>query len=166
MPSQPGKETIATHILATISRSKSHQTMKFGQLIEYNIKNIFLKKSTQNMVGKRVLDPFLKNQNWAYLWINCVKSSTACFYCMPGWGLSKHIKTKLQTICFYLPKAFLKNNKNMSGTNLLASFSAWFLRKNISPVIFFNINITWPDFPVWLPLLCEILSNMCIVIVC
>ena len=32
--------------------------MKFGQLIDYNMKNIF---HTQNKVEKLVIDPFLKN---------------------------------------------------------------------------------------------------------
>ena len=45
MTSQPGKQTIAIHILPNISRSKGNQTMKFGQLIEYNMRNIFLEKS-------------------------------------------------------------------------------------------------------------------------
>ena len=45
MMSQPGKQTIAIHILPNISRSKGNQTMKFGQLIEYNMRNIFLEKS-------------------------------------------------------------------------------------------------------------------------
>ena len=35
-------QTIATHILINISRSEDNQTMKFGQLTEYNMKNIFL----------------------------------------------------------------------------------------------------------------------------
>ena len=43
--SQPGSQTIAIHILTNISRSKRNQTIKFGQLIEYNMRNIFLKKS-------------------------------------------------------------------------------------------------------------------------
>ena len=34
MTSQPGKQTIAIHILPHFSRSKGNQTMKFGQLIE------------------------------------------------------------------------------------------------------------------------------------
>ena len=34
--SQPGLQTIAIHILPYISESKGNQTMKFGQLIEYN----------------------------------------------------------------------------------------------------------------------------------
>ena len=35
MTSQPGQQTIATHILPNISRSKGNRTMKLGQLIEY-----------------------------------------------------------------------------------------------------------------------------------
>ena len=37
--------------------------MKLGYLMEYNMRNIFLKKQTQNMVKKLVLDPFIKKQN-------------------------------------------------------------------------------------------------------
>ena len=44
MTSQPGQQTIAIHILANISRSKSNQTIKLGQLIEYNKRNIFAQK--------------------------------------------------------------------------------------------------------------------------
>ena len=35
---------ITVHILPNILQSKGNQTMKFGQLIEYNKKNIFLQK--------------------------------------------------------------------------------------------------------------------------
>ena len=45
MTSQPGQQTIVIHILPNISRSKHNQTMKFGQLIEYNMRNFFLGKS-------------------------------------------------------------------------------------------------------------------------
>ena len=82
--------------------------MKFGQLIEYNMRNIFLEKHTQNVVEKLVPDHFLKNQNWAYLWINSLKFYTVCFYCMPSWGLLKYIETKLQTACFYLILNYFK----------------------------------------------------------
>ena len=44
MTSQPGKQTIAIYILSSTSRSKGNQTMKFGQLTEYNMRNIFLEK--------------------------------------------------------------------------------------------------------------------------
>ena len=36
--------------------------MKFGQLINYNMRNIFLEKS-QNVVEKLFPGPFLKNRN-------------------------------------------------------------------------------------------------------
>ena len=42
MASQPGLQKIIIHILPNISQSKDNQTMKFGQLIEYNKRNIFL----------------------------------------------------------------------------------------------------------------------------
>ena len=45
MTSQSGYQTIVIHILPNISRSKSNQTMKFGQLIECNMRNIFLETS-------------------------------------------------------------------------------------------------------------------------
>ena len=48
MTLQPGLQTIAIQILPNISQSKGNQAMKFGQLIEYNKRNIFL----QNLCGK------------------------------------------------------------------------------------------------------------------
>ena len=45
MTSQPGKQTIAIHILSNISRSKGNQTMKIDQLIACNMRIIFLAKS-------------------------------------------------------------------------------------------------------------------------
>ena len=44
MTSQPGSQAITIHILSNISQNKGDQKMKFGQLIEYNMKNIFLEK--------------------------------------------------------------------------------------------------------------------------
>ena len=38
--------------------------MKFGQLIEYNMRNIFLEKSYTKCGGETFPDPFLKIQNW------------------------------------------------------------------------------------------------------
>ena len=42
MTSQSGYQTISIHILSDISRSKGNQTMEFGQLTDYDIRNIFL----------------------------------------------------------------------------------------------------------------------------
>ena len=48
MMSEPGLQTIAIHIILNVSKSKYNQAMKFGQLIEYNKRNIFL----QELYGK------------------------------------------------------------------------------------------------------------------
>ena len=45
MTSQTEKQTITIDILLDVSKSKDNQTMKFVQLIEYNLRNIFLKES-------------------------------------------------------------------------------------------------------------------------
>ena len=48
MTSQPGQKTTTIHILPNISRSTGNQTMKFGQVIEYNNINIFFKNHAKN----------------------------------------------------------------------------------------------------------------------
>ena len=58
MMSQPDHQTIILHILPNISRSKGNQTMKFGQLIECNMRNIFLEKSYTKCGGETSLRPF------------------------------------------------------------------------------------------------------------
>ena len=50
--------TIAIHILPNISRSKDNQTMKFGHLIEYNIRNLFIEKSYTKCGKKTIPRPF------------------------------------------------------------------------------------------------------------
>ena len=45
-------------MLPNISRSKGDQTMKFGQLIEYNMRNIFLEKSYSKCGGETSPEPF------------------------------------------------------------------------------------------------------------
>ena len=61
MTSQPGKQTIAIHILPYISRSKDNQTVKSGQLIEYNMRKYFLEKSNPKWGGETSPKPFSKN---------------------------------------------------------------------------------------------------------
>ena len=81
--------------------------MKFGQIIEYKMRNIFLENYTRNAVEKLFPDSFPKTQNLAYLCIDSLKFYTVYFDCMPSWGLSKCIETKLETT-FISVKAFLK----------------------------------------------------------
>ena len=58
MMPQPGQQTIVIHILPDISLSKGNQAMKFGQLIEHNMKNIFLEKSYAKCGGETSSKPF------------------------------------------------------------------------------------------------------------
>ena len=44
MISQTKQRIITTNILPNISRNKDNQAVKFGQLIEYNMRNLFLEK--------------------------------------------------------------------------------------------------------------------------
>ena len=58
MTSQPGYQTIVIHILPNISRSKDRQTLKFGQLIEYKMRNIFHEKCYTKCSGETSSRPF------------------------------------------------------------------------------------------------------------
>ena len=60
MTSQSEKQTVAIYILPNISKSKGSQKMKFGQLIEYNMRKIFLEKSYTKCVGGTIPRPFSK----------------------------------------------------------------------------------------------------------
>ena len=51
MISQPGEQTSAIQILPNISRGKGNQTMKFGQSVECNMRNIFIEKSYSKCDG-------------------------------------------------------------------------------------------------------------------
>ena len=57
MTSKPGQQTIAIHILPDISRSKGNQTMRFDQLIKYNMRNIFVEKSYTKYAGEIIPRP-------------------------------------------------------------------------------------------------------------
>ena len=112
MTSQSGKQTVAKNILPNILRSKANKTMKFGQLIEYNIRDVFLEKPYTKSGGKTIPRSFSKKSKWACLWINSLKFYTLWFCCILSWGLSKDIETKLQTkLAFTSYKSVLKNKK-------------------------------------------------------
>ena len=56
--SQPGKQAIAIHILSNTSSSKGNQTQS---------------NSTNSVIEKLFPGSLLKNQHWAYLWINSLE---------------------------------------------------------------------------------------------
>ena len=115
------------------------------------------------MVDKLVPDPFLKTENWAYLWINSLKFYTVCFYYMASWWLSKYIETKLHSTCFHLILRFFKTYIKR-GLELVSL--SHFLHNLWRKIFLLLYSINWPNFIVWLPLLCKILGNMCIEFFC
>ena len=50
--------------MSNISRRKGNQTTKFGQFIEYNMRNIFLKKLYTKCTGGISPRPFSKNSKF------------------------------------------------------------------------------------------------------
>ena len=87
---QPEKQLQYT--LSDISRSKCNHTKKFGQLIEYNTRNIFLVESCTKFGGQTSPRPFYENQNRAYLWINSLKCYNFCFSFMSKSKTTKTLK--------------------------------------------------------------------------
>ena len=51
-------ETITIQASPNISRKACNQAMKFGKLIDYNVKNIFLQTSCRNEEGRLIPDIF------------------------------------------------------------------------------------------------------------
>ena len=133
--------------------------MKFGQLIEYDKRNTFLQKSYRKWAGR--LDPCL-------------------FLFKKSFIQSKSKWSAAQYISIALKVAYNKNKlyKNLDyWSRDVLNFE--FLQKGlgvVSPTHFvYDLSrkvflmlypINWPNFIVWFPLLLEILSNMCIAIVC
>ena len=58
MTSRLDFQTIAIRILPKISQIKGNRTMKFGQLVEYNKRNIFFQNDAENEAVGLVPDLF------------------------------------------------------------------------------------------------------------
>ena len=82
MTSQPGYQTIVIHTLPNISRRNGNETMKFGQLIECNMRNIFLEKSFTKCGGKTNPRLFSEKLKLSISLDNSLKFYRVCFYCM------------------------------------------------------------------------------------
>ena len=119
MTSQPGEQTISIHIFTNISRRKGNQAIKFGQLIEYNMRNIFLEKSYTKCGRKTISRPFSKKSKLSFILKFYIFVSIVC----QVEDYRKCLKLSCIPLAFTSYKAFLKNKKR-SRTSLPASFSA------------------------------------------
>ena len=75
------------------------QTMKFDQLIDYNVRNIFLEKSYTKCDGETSPGPFSEKIKLSISSDQESKVSYSLFYYMLSRRLSKYIETALQTTC-------------------------------------------------------------------
>ena len=162
MTSQPGQQKKAIHILPNISRSKSNQTIKLGQLIEYSRRNIFLQKLCRKWGWETSSRPLL-------IFKKCLirgksKWSAASFqYISIALNLGYN-KNKLYKTLDYWSRDMCNFNFPEKGLGLVSP--PHFVYK-ISREMFLTLySINWPNSIVWLPLPLEIFGNMCITIVC
>ena len=117
------------HILLIVSRSKSNQPMKFGQLLECNMRNIFPEQSCTNCDGETCHRLFSEKLKLSIsLDISSLKFPTVCF-CLASCGLSKFIETKLQTTCFHLILGFLNTQKKVWNQSSCLNFCIIFEEK-------------------------------------
>ena len=129
------KTNNCNNILSNISRSKVNQTVKFGKLIEYNMRNNFLEKSYTKFVGETIPRPLkikMEHISGSIIW----SFKQFVYIVCQVEGYRNILKLRYRAPAFTSYKAFFKNKKR-SITSLSASFSAWFLKKNISLVIFY-----------------------------
>ena len=126
--------------------------MRFGQLLEYNMENIFLEKSYTKCGKETIPRPFTK----FVLFVRQVE------------GYQYTLRLSCRPLSFSSYKSCLKNKWGLelvSLPHLLHDF--W--RK----IFLLLYSINWANFIVWWPLLrqinrviCVFLGNMCLVIVC
>ena len=133
--------------------------MKRGQLIGYNMKNIFLEKPYTKCGGETSSRPISKKLKLS-MNLSLDQQSEHLYSFLLFCVKIEDYQNILKPLAFTSYEAFWKNKKR-SRISLLASFSAWLLRGNILMLD----SINWLTFIVWLTLLSEILENMCILII-
>ena len=146
-----------THIAQYLK--KGIQEMKFDQLIEYNMRNIFSKIHTQNMVKKIFLETFIKKLNRVYLWINSLKLCNLFLL----YANLRAIEIECNQAADYWLLSYIKILKKRSQKLV---FLPYFLHDFWRKTFLLLYSIVWPNLIVWLPLIREIMSNMCIAIIC
>ena len=147
-------------MLLNISRIHGNQTMKFGQLLEHPKRNIFLEKLCRKWgweTSSRPLFVFLKSFilgkiKWSAAWFHDISIALKLAY-----NRSKLFKT-----LHYWSRDMLNFDFLDKGLGIVST--AHFVYDFSTKMFFMLYSINWPNFIDWLPLLLEILGNMCITI--
>ena len=70
------------HIVFNISKNKDNQTMKFGHLLEYGKRHIFLEKFYTKCGKETIPRPFTKNKKLSISFDQHFKLLYSLFYCL------------------------------------------------------------------------------------
>ena len=135
--------------------------MKFDQLIECNMRNIFPEKP-YTKCGEEVSPRLFYKKSKFSIPLDQLSEMLWRLFLLYGQVdvYQNILKLRWWPLAFTLCKVFLKHKKR-SRTSLPTSFLHGFWRKIFLKLYFRN----WTNFIGWLPLHLEILGNMCIVII-
>ena len=131
LTSQTGQQISRIHVLPNLKK----QSQPDNEIWSVNKKiTHFSGKIIHKMWWRTQSQTFVKIR--VYLWTVSLKCCTFVLILCSSRGPSKYIKTNDLTTFVILYKAFMKNKKRFA-TSLLASFSAQFLKENISCIILY-----------------------------
>ena len=131
MTPSTGNQIITIHVLPNILRSKYDQIMKFGQLMEYNMRNIFLQNSC------RRYDREISSRPYFILKLYMgQKQVISTLFQSSTWTNRKNKQYRTLDFRFrdMLNSDFMKKR---SETSFCTTFCVWCFKKNASHVIFY-----------------------------
>ena len=119
MTSLTEQEIIKIHISPNISRSKCNQTIKSGQLIEYNMRNIFFEQSFSKCGGEASPRPFNKKSKLSLSLDQQSGMLQSLFLLYAQVEVYQNIlKLRCWPLAFTLNKSILKNKKSLELVSL------------------------------------------------
>ena len=113
MASLNRKLTITIQLWSNTLRSRDNHKTQFDQLIEYNMKDVFLQNSYAKRGRQTSPKIFPRNKNRAYLWISSLKFYAVCFILCPIQGLPNILKLKCWPLAFSSFKVFFRKQKEI-----------------------------------------------------
>ena len=144
--------------MSNILRSKGNQTMKFGRSIECNMRNIFLEKLCAKYGGETSPRSFSEKLKLSISSTQWPKVLYCLFLLHLKWRAIEIYWNEAADLHIRLFKKIKRGLELISLPHFLPNF-----RRKIFLLLY---SINRPGFFAWLPLLHELLANMCIAIAC
>ena len=135
--------------------------MKFGQLIESNKRNNFLRKLCRKWGSETTSRPLFKKKKTFYEVNTSDCSLVSIYFDSPQLGIQYN---KLYKTLGYWSRDVLNFSFLEKGLEVVSR--PYFVYEFSTKMFLMFYSRNWPNFIVWLPLLLEILANLCIAIVC